>query len=94
MAVGVLTLVIQITGCLTLKEKRSQLKPLIYRIHREFNVSIAETDYQDKRAETVITATMVSNDAKYVQTTLNHVIAFIKDHYSNLEIVSDSIELI
>ncbi len=94
MAVGVLTLDIQITGCLTLKEKRSRLKPLIYRIHREFNVSIAETDYQDRRAEAVITASMVSNDSRYVQTTLNHVIGFIKDHYSNLEIVSDSIELI
>ena len=94
MAVGILTLYIQIPGCLTLKEKRSRMKPLIHRIHCEFNVSISETDYQDKRAEAIITAVMVSNDSKYVQTTVNHVIGFIKKHYPNMEIVSDSIELI
>jgi uncharacterized protein YlxP (DUF503 family) len=94
MAVGILTLDIQIPGCLTLKEKRSQVKPLLYRIHREFNVSIAETDYHDKRAEAIITAVIVSKDSKYVQTMLNHVIGFVKDHYSNFEIVNNSIELI
>jgi len=94
MAVGILTLDIQIIGCFTLKEKRSRLKPLLYRIHREFNVSMAETDFQDRRAEAIITAAMVSSDSKYVQTTLNHVIGFIEDHFSDLEIVSESIELI
>jgi uncharacterized protein YlxP (DUF503 family) len=94
MAVGILTLDIQLSGSLTLKEKRSRLKPLLHRVRREFNVSIAETDYQDKRTEAIITPANVSNDSKYIQTTLNHVIGFIKDQHSNLEIVSDSIELI
>jgi len=94
MAVGILTLDIQLSGSLTLKEKRSRLKPLLHRIRREFNVSIAETGYLDKRTEAIITAAMVSNDSKYIQTMLNHLIGFIKINYSNLEIVSDSIQFI
>jgi uncharacterized protein len=94
MAVGLLTLSIQIPGCQTLKDKRSQLKPLLHRIHCEFNVSISETDYHDKRAEAIITAAMASNDPKYLQNTFYKLIAFIKHHYPNLEIVRDSIELL
>lgn len=94
MAVGILSLEIQIPGCLTLKEKRSQLKPLLHRIHREFNISISETNLQDKRSYAIITAAMVSNDSKHVHATFNHVIGFIEDHFSNLEIVKNSIEII
>jgi uncharacterized protein YlxP (DUF503 family) len=41
MSIGILTLEIQLPGCKSLKEKRSRLKPLIARLHREFNVSVA-----------------------------------------------------
>lgn len=93
MAIGILTLDIQIPGCLTLKEKRSHVKPLLYRLHREFNVSIAETDYCNRKSEAIITVVMVSSDSKYLQSMLNHVVGFIKHHYSNLEIVGNSIEI-
>ncbi|OQY29775.1 MAG: hypothetical protein B6243_10930, partial [Anaerolineaceae bacterium 4572_5.2] len=39
MSLGLLTLHIQISGCSSLKEKRGRLKPLLARLHREFNVS-------------------------------------------------------
>jgi Protein of unknown function (DUF503) len=47
MSIGVLTLQLQLPGCKSLKEKRSRLKPLIARLHREFNISVAEVSHQD-----------------------------------------------
>jgi uncharacterized protein YlxP (DUF503 family) len=94
MAVGILTIHLFIPGCASLKEKRSHLKPFLHRVHLEFNVSIAETDYQDKWTESMITVTNVSNDSKINQAELNHVINYIKNNFHDLEIIRDSIEII
>jgi uncharacterized protein YlxP (DUF503 family) len=49
MIIGILTLQVQIPGCKSLKEKRSRLKPLIARLHREFNISVSELAQQMKQ---------------------------------------------
>jgi uncharacterized protein len=94
MSVGLLILQIQISGCKSLKEKRSHLKPLIHRIHREFNVSIAETDNQDKWNDCILTVSAVSNNAKFNQIVLNQVINFVIQKYPDLEVINQSIEMI
>ena len=53
MSLGLLTIHIHIPGCASLKEKRRRLKPLITRLHREFNISVAEIDLQDSTANGV-----------------------------------------
>jgi len=40
--IGTLTFHLHLPGCASLKEKRSRLKPLLARLHRQFNVSTAE----------------------------------------------------
>ncbi|HEX7542302.1 MAG TPA: DUF503 domain-containing protein, partial [Anaerolineales bacterium] len=63
---GLLTLHLHLPGCASLKEKRGRLKPLLTRLHREFNVSVAEMDLQDKWQESVIACGMVNSDKAHI----------------------------
>lgn len=53
MIVGIVTWELHLNGCQSLKDKRQILSSLKERLHRRFNVSVAETDHQDlwQRAE-------------------------------------------
>jgi len=80
--------------CSSLKEKRSQLKPLLSRLKREFNVSVAELDLQDSWQDALIGCAALSNDAAHVQRSLQKIIPWIERHYPHLMIVQDRIELV
>ena len=47
MIVGLITWDLHLDACNSLKEKRQIVKSLKDRLHQRFNVSAAETDYQD-----------------------------------------------
>lgn len=89
------TLVCQlfIPGCRSLKEKRSQLKPLIARIHREFNVSVSEIDKQDIWDEAVICCALVSNDRRFAEKSISKVISFIETYWKDIQLTSHTIEV-
>ncbi len=93
MAIGLLTVHLSIPVCASLKEKRSQLKPLITRLQREFNISVAELDFQDKWQETLIGCTHLSNDGAHTQRVLQKVVTWIENHYPHMPIIKDQIEL-
>ncbi len=65
--IATLTIHLHIPTCSSLKEKRGCIKPLIARLHREFNVSVAEMDLQDKWQEAVITCAMVGNERGHLE---------------------------
>jgi len=94
MNIGILTLHIYLPGCKSLKEKRSYIKPLIHRVHREYNVSIAEIKLQDKWQESILSIVLVSNDRSHLNEYLCNVMGFIKTYYKNIELYSESIEII
>ncbi len=94
MPIGVLTLQIQVPGCKSLKEKRSRLKPLLTRLHREFNVSVAEVERQDMWQEAVLACALVSNDSAYTQRALQTVLDFTERCWPELNILQHRIELI
>jgi uncharacterized protein YlxP (DUF503 family) len=94
MAIGLLTLHIKISPCGSLKEKRRNIKPLITRLQREFNVSVAELDYQDRWDETLIGCTYLSNDGKHTQRSLQKIINWVEHYYPHFYIIQDKIELI
>ncbi|HEV7364774.1 MAG TPA: DUF503 domain-containing protein [Gemmatimonadales bacterium] len=58
MHLAITTWDLHLPGCLSLKEKRSVLKPLTSGLRRTLNVSVAETGHQDlwQRAEVVCAA--------------------------------------
>ena len=94
MALGLLTIQIYLPGCSSLKEKRSRLKPLLARLHREFNVSVAEVDLHDVWKNTVIAVAMVSNEQDHVQRVLQRLIVWMERSWPDVEVVDDRLEIL
>jgi hypothetical protein len=94
MSLGLLTLEIYIPGCQSLKEKRGRLKPLIAKLHREFNVSVAEIDYQDRWNETILACALVSNDNGYTQRALQKVVRWIEINWRVFDLIADQLEIL
>ena len=94
MAIGVLTLQLQIPGCRSLKDKRSRLKPLLARLHREFNISVAEIDLQDAWQEAIIACVLVSNQNSHTQRALQAVVDWIETYWPDVEVIEDQIEIV
>jgi hypothetical protein len=94
MHIGILTLYLQIPGCTSLKEKRSRLKPLLARLHREFNISVAEMDNQDAWQKSTVICTMVSNDRGFTQRSLQTVSRWIEKSWPDLVLLENQIELL
>lgn len=94
MTVGLLTIHARLPGCASLKQKRSLIKPVLARLHREFNISAAENGLNDHWQQTIFLCALASNDAAYAQKALQSVLNFIQERYPNIEIVDHRIEII
>jgi uncharacterized protein len=94
MSVGILTLQVQLPGCKSLKEKRSRLKPLIARLHREFNISVAELEQQDNWDEATIGCAMISNESHFLESSLQSIIHWVSRNWPDMLLVDDHIEII
>jgi uncharacterized protein YlxP (DUF503 family) len=92
MPIGLLTLHIHLPGCASLKEKRSRLKPLLARLHREFNVSAAELDEQDTWGTAIIGCTLVSNEAAYTRRALQRVARWLETNWQDVTLVEETFE--
>ena len=92
--IGVLTFHLHIPGCASLKEKRGRIQPLIHRLHRKFNVSVAEMDLHDKWQETVIACAMVGNDAAHLRSALETVRKWAEANWSDGDILDTKIEIL
>ena len=93
MVIGILTLHLHIPMCASLKEKRSQLKPLLSRLSKEFNIAVAELDYQDSWKEALIGCATLSNDGAHTQRSLQKIIPWVERYFPHITIVQDQIEL-
>jgi uncharacterized protein YlxP (DUF503 family) len=89
-----LTIHLHLPACASLKEKRGRIKPLISRLHREFNVSAAEMDLQDKWQEAVIACAMVGNDGAQLQRSLQSVAKWVTANWEDGQVIDDKIEVI
>lgn len=94
MVVGVLTLQLDVPGCTSLKEKRSRLKPLLARLHREFNVSVAEIEHLDAWNTAVVACALVSNSRPHVERSLQTVARWVDEHWPDLPVCAEQIEII
>jgi len=91
-AIGLLTLMIMIPGCFSLKDKRSQIRPLLIRLHQKFNISAAEIDHLDQHQSAIIACVVVSNEARHNQQVLQQVIDFVENSFPDLLIQQHRIE--
>lgn len=92
MSLGVLTLHLYIPGCSSLKEKRRRLKPLIARLHKEFNISVAEIDHQDVWQSATIGCALISNNQGHTQRALQAVSKWVEHHWPDVTIMDEYLE--
>jgi len=94
MSLGMLKLHLHIPGCTSLKEKRSRLKPLLARLHREFNVSVAEVGHQDSWQEAIVACALVSNDPVHVQRSLQKIVHWVELFWPDVDVADEELELV
>jgi uncharacterized protein YlxP (DUF503 family) len=92
--IATLTIHLHLPGCSSLKEKRGFIKPLISRLHREFNVSVAETDLQDMWQEAILLCAMAGNDRGHLESALQNVAKWMGGHWTDGDIIDQRIEVI
>ncbi len=94
MAIGYLTIHLLLPGCTSLKEKRSRIKPLIVRMQREFNISVAEMDRLDAWQEAILACALVSNDHGHAQRSLQKIVVWIENSWPDVSLIDDHLEMI
>jgi len=62
----------------SLKDKRRILKSIIDKLKSKYNITIAETDYNEKWNRSVITFAAVSNSGKFSDKIINKVLSRIE----------------
>ncbi|HEY5158434.1 MAG TPA: DUF503 domain-containing protein [Anaerolineales bacterium] len=92
--IGVLSIHLRLPGCASLKEKRGRLKPLLARLHKEFNVSVAEMELQENWQETIIACGMVGNDRVHLEQSLQAVARWVESNWLDMQVLIENLELI
>lgn len=93
MKIGACIIDLHLPGNGSLKGKRSILKPLLARLHKEFNLATAEVGYHDVWQSAQIALVSVSNDAGHVQRLLEQAVRWIENHRPDLSVVDWQIEV-
>ena len=88
-----LTIHLHLPACTSLKEKRGRIKPLMARLRKEFNLSAAEMDLQDKWAETVIACAMINSDAVVLRQSLQSVAKWVEANWTDGDVIDQKIEI-
>ncbi len=94
MSVGILTLTIYLPDCHSLKAKRHRVKPILARLHKEFNVSVVEYGHLDSWQSCQLMVACASNQGVQAEKTLLQVIKFYENHWPDLPLTDENIEVI
>ncbi len=94
MVIGLCIIELNLPCCQSLKEKRGILKPLLARLHREFNVSAAEVDLHDVWQSASIAVVLVSTANAHADRTLVRIVRWIEENRPEVEVVGEQVELI
>jgi len=91
---GQLTIHLHLPACASLKEKRGRIKPMMARLRREFNISVAELDLQDKWTEAVIGCATINSDSVIIQQSLQSVAKWVEGNWTDGDVIQQKIEII
>jgi uncharacterized protein YlxP (DUF503 family) len=94
MSIGLLILILRIPGCASLKEKRGRLKPLLARLHKDFNLSVAEVDDLDIWGRSVVGCVLVSNEANRTHRMLQKTANWIEREWRDMDLEDYQIEML
>ena len=93
MLIGTVKVELYLPGTCSLKEKRFVLKSLITKIQNRFNVSVAEVEFQDKWQKVCLGIACVSNDRRFLDSTLSKVLNTITQE-DRAEIIDQVTEIL
>jgi len=93
MVIGVCTIELYLPGLGSLKEKRGHLKSLKNRLHREFNVSVAEVALHDAWQSATLGVAIVSTAASHAEAVLEGVVTWIERHRPDVDVIDYAIEI-
>lgn len=94
MIIGVCAVSLSLPMAHSLKEKRGLLKPLVERLRREFNVSVAEVEDQDRWQAAEIAIAMVAADGANVHGALESIVGWIERTQPHLYVANWEIEIL
>ena len=94
MTVGILTLTFYLPQCHSLKAKRRQIKPIISRLRKEFNISVVENDHHDVWQSCQLLIACAARDGVDAESILNKVIQFSESHWPDLPLTDEKIEIL
>ncbi len=92
--VATLTIHLHLPACASLKEKRGRIKPLMSRLQREFNVSVAELDRQDQWQEAVIGCAMIGSGRGNLESALQTIAKWVEGNWPDGMVVQEKIEIL
>ena len=93
MAIGLLTLELHLPLAESLKDKRSVLKPLLARLHREFNVSVSESEARDEWTRAVVEVACVSQNSGSAHSLLQKVANHVEGWRLDAELLDYTIDM-
>jgi len=91
--VGTLKLSLYIRNNQSLKEKRKVVKSIVAKVHKKFNVSIAEIGSNDKWQMVELGISAVGNDRRFVNSALDNILSFLDSLYLG-EIIDSTMEIV
>ncbi|MDX9864660.1 MAG: DUF503 domain-containing protein [Anaerolineaceae bacterium] len=94
LSIAILTLHLYMPENRSLKQKRGMIKPVLAKLHRDFNLSVSEIDHLNSWKESVLACVIISNDAVHNQQTLQKAVTAIETIFPNITILEENIELL
>ncbi|MGL5435297.1 MAG: DUF503 domain-containing protein [Lachnospiraceae bacterium] len=79
MTIGILKLTFYAPWVHSLKEKRMEVRKITKRAENKFNISIAETDFQDMHQKIGIGIVFIAGDIRMADSVIDHVLTFINE---------------
>lgn len=92
MVVGTLKIEFHLSENRSLKGKRKVVRSMVDKVKSKFNVAIAEVGANDKWQKIELGVCTVGNDRRYIDSSLNHVLAFLDSLYL-AQIVNTEMEI-
>ena len=94
MVIGRCEIQLDLPGIHSLKQKRSVLKGLKARVHKEFNVSCAEIEFHDVWQSAALGVAVATNSAAHAERVLEQVVYWIERYRPDVQVVDHHIEVI
>ncbi len=94
MVIGMGVVELYIPAAHSLKQKRSVVKGVLARLHKQFNVSCAEVDFHDAWQSAAIGIAVISVSAVHAEQVIERVVEWLEYNRPDLTVVDHTVEII